>query len=275
MRIRPPAVAGRFYPGHARRLAADVADYLALAPRPGARPRAGARAVVPHAGYVYSGPTAGVGYRLLRPAGPASPGGAARPGPLRAGGRRRGDLRRRMGDPPGRRRGWTPTPARLLHAPGRGLDRGRAPRRPRPRARAQPRGAAAVPAGDAAGVPVLPLLVGGGDAGAVAALLLERWWDDRRRAAGQHRPVALPAGRGGPAAGRPDRRGGLPGWTPAAIGDLDACGARPLRAVLRLAGGPQARVRLLDLRTSADTAGDPDRVVGYGAFAVEEGACGA
>jgi AmmeMemoRadiSam system protein B len=27
-------------------------------------------------------------------------------------------------------------------------------------------------------------------------------------------------------------------------------------------------VHLLDLRTSADTAGEPDRVVGYGAFVV-------
>ena len=53
------------------------------------------------------------------------------------------------------------------------------------------------------------------------------------------------------------------------LGDRDACGARPLRAVLRLAERHGAEVRVLDLRTSADTAGDPYRVVGYGAFAVE------
>ena len=53
-----------------------------------------------------------------------------------------------------------------------------------------------------------------------------------------------------------------------AVGDLDACGARPLRAVLRLAARDGCAVTLLDLRTSADTAGDPWRVVGYGAFAM-------
>ena len=52
-----------------------------------------------------------------------------------------------------------------------------------------------------------------------------------------------------------------------AIGDGDACGADALRGLLvhaRLAGWT---CTLLDLRTSADTAGDSDRVVGYGAFA--------
>lgn len=56
-----------------------------------------------------------------------------------------------------------------------------------------------------------------------------------------------------------------------AIGDHDACGARPLRALLALARRHSARVRRLDRRTSADTAGSPHRVVGYGAFAVEPG----
>jgi AmmeMemoRadiSam system protein B len=53
----------------------------------------------------------------------------------------------------------------------------------------------------------------------------------------------------------------------AAIGDDDACGARPIRGLLLAVGRRGLSVRLLDLRNSGDTAGDPDRVVGYGAFA--------
>jgi AmmeMemoRadiSam system protein B len=53
-----------------------------------------------------------------------------------------------------------------------------------------------------------------------------------------------------------------------AIADLDACGARPLRGALRVACARDLRVEQLDLRNSGDTAGDHQRVVGYGAFAV-------
>lgn len=55
---------------------------------------------------------------------------------------------------------------------------------------------------------------------------------------------------------------------PDAIDDDDACGSRPLRAMLRAAAARQLTVEQLDLRNSGDTAGDPSRVVGYGAFAV-------
>jgi AmmeMemoRadiSam system protein B len=52
------------------------------------------------------------------------------------------------------------------------------------------------------------------------------------------------------------------------VGDDDACGACPIRGLLAVARRRALDVRLLDLRTSADTAGDSERVVGYGAFAV-------
>ncbi len=55
---------------------------------------------------------------------------------------------------------------------------------------------------------------------------------------------------------------------PDAIGREDACGSFALRGLVELARREDLAVRLLDLRTSADTAGDPWRVVGYGAFAV-------
>jgi AmmeMemoRadiSam system protein B len=55
---------------------------------------------------------------------------------------------------------------------------------------------------------------------------------------------------------------------PAAIGDLAACGVFALRGLAELARRRQLEVRSLGLRTSADAGGDPDRVVGYGAFAI-------
>ena len=52
------------------------------------------------------------------------------------------------------------------------------------------------------------------------------------------------------------------------IDDHDACGARPLRGLLQVAAHRNLAVELLDLRNSGDTAGDRERVVGYGAFAL-------
>jgi len=48
----------------------------------------------------------------------------------------------------------------------------------------------------------------------------------------------------------------------------DACGYYPLRGLLELARRKSLPVHLLDMRTSGDTAGDPVSVVGYGAFEV-------
>src|SRR5256884_1025297 len=66
--VRPAAVAGSFYPRDARALTAEVEDLLGgveeLAPRLGF-PKA---LVVPHAGYIYSGPVAARAYDELTPA---------------------------------------------------------------------------------------------------------------------------------------------------------------------------------------------------------------
>jgi AmmeMemoRadiSam system protein B/AmmeMemoRadiSam system protein A len=48
------------------------------------------------------------------------------------------------------------------------------------------------------------------------------------------------------------------------------CGFRPIGGLLRAAGSHGLRVRSLDLRNSGDTAGPRDRVVGYGAFVLED-----
>lgn len=60
---RPAAVAGMFYPADRRRLAHDIQRMLeAVKPAP-IRPKA---LIVPHAGYVYSGPVAASAYALLK-----------------------------------------------------------------------------------------------------------------------------------------------------------------------------------------------------------------
>ena len=67
--IREPAVAGYFYPGTADELAVTVSALLGAAghdtgPAADTPPKA---LIVPHAGYVYSGPTAAAGYARLLP----------------------------------------------------------------------------------------------------------------------------------------------------------------------------------------------------------------
>jgi hypothetical protein len=60
---RPPAVAGAFYPRDSRALAAEVR--ACLGPPVARRPAFGA--IVPHAGYVYSGAVAGAVYARIEP----------------------------------------------------------------------------------------------------------------------------------------------------------------------------------------------------------------
>lgn len=52
------------------------------------------------------------------------------------------------------------------------------------------------------------------------------------------------------------------------IDTYDACGAAPVRGLLYKISGGSLHVDCVDLRNSGDTAGSPDRVVGYGAFVV-------
>lgn len=66
MHSRPPAVAGLFYPSGQDELSAEVASLLAAVPvEADARPPKAL--IVPHAGYVYSGPVAASAYARLAP----------------------------------------------------------------------------------------------------------------------------------------------------------------------------------------------------------------
>jgi len=68
-KVRPPAVAGQFYPGDPKRLRTEIAELLAGAP---ASVNASTKAlIVPHAGYVYSGQVAATAFAGLQDRTPA------------------------------------------------------------------------------------------------------------------------------------------------------------------------------------------------------------
>lgn len=62
--VRQPAVAGLFYPGNPRELSSSIKSYL-LAAHPPAQAMHAKAIIVPHAGYVYSGATAATAYATL------------------------------------------------------------------------------------------------------------------------------------------------------------------------------------------------------------------
>jgi hypothetical protein len=66
--VRPAAVAGLFYPGDARALSAEIDDLLGGTGEPAPRPGFPKALIVPHAGYIYSGPVAARAYEDLAPA---------------------------------------------------------------------------------------------------------------------------------------------------------------------------------------------------------------
>ena len=61
-RIRPAAVAGLFYPADPAQLHSEIQSMLSMAEPTGAKPKA---LIVPHAGYIYSGPVAASAFAQL------------------------------------------------------------------------------------------------------------------------------------------------------------------------------------------------------------------
>jgi AmmeMemoRadiSam system protein B len=256
--LRRPAVAGFFYPGEPAALAGSVDAMLAAAP-PG--PRAPAY-VVPHAGYAYSGPAAARAYAGLR-------GKAA-------------DVRRIVLLGPSHRvplagcavpaaRAWA-TPLGELPvdvAGARGLfAAGLAALDDAPHAREHslevqlPFLQRVLPAP----VPILPVAVGEGPPARLAETLAAAVTDGTVVLCSTDLSHYQPE----PVARRQDARTvqAILDLAPERIGPRDACGRYALRGLLHWAAREGLRPRLLQLCTSADTAGDPDRVVGYAAFAL-------
>src|SRR5262245_6820146 len=66
-KVRPPAVAGQFYPAQPERLRAEVTRLLAAAAAPDIAPKVAPKALIaPHAGYIYSGGVAATAFATIR-----------------------------------------------------------------------------------------------------------------------------------------------------------------------------------------------------------------
>lgn len=113
---------------------------------------------------------------------------------------------------------------------------------------------------------LLPLVVGDADSDQVAAVL-ERLWD------GPETLIVISSDLSHyhdyATAQAMDRATSeaIVGLHPEQLGYEDACGRIPVAGLLRLARQRGLKGELLDLRNSGDTAGDKQRVVGYGAYA--------
>lgn len=255
---RQPAVAGLFYPGERAALKAELDELLAAADAPDiAPPKA---LITPHAGYGYSGPVAATAYGAIA--------------------RLRGRIRRIV----------LIGPSHYLAYQGLAA--------PSSRAFVTPLGEMAVARGAIArlverglaviddephfsehalevqlpflkaqlgGVELVPLLVGDASAEAVAAALEALW-------GGPETLIVVSSDLSHYHAADAARR--LDGATAAAIERFDgaaldiedACGFQAIAGLLLAARTHGLAPVRLDLRTSADTAGPMERVVGYGAW---------
>ena len=260
MRVRPPAVAGQFYPREARALDAAVRECLPLPATAGRLPKA---IIVPHAGYEYSGPVAGSAYTLLRP------GREALTRVLLAGPSHRVAFRgvaipshasfsTPLGNVPIDREAVD----RLLvlpqvsmmdeaHAGEHGLE----VQLPFLQVTLAAFTLVPIVTGDASAADVgevLDALWGGPETLVVVSSDLSHYHDsETARRLDARTSAAIESLRGED------------------ISETDACGAVPIRGLLQVARRRGLRARVLGLRNSGDTAGPVDRVVGYGAFAFD------
>jgi AmmeMemoRadiSam system protein B/AmmeMemoRadiSam system protein A len=259
--IRPAAVAGLFYPGDPAELRRTLADLLAqgAAAGPAATPKA---LIVPHAGYVYSGPVAASAYARLAAL--------------------RGRIRRVVLLGP-THRVWVkglalPDAERFATPLGEvALDReGMRQLQGLPRV-VKSAAAHALEHSLEVQLPflqtvlgdfeLLPLAVGEATADEVAEVLEKVWGGDETLIVissdlSHFLPDSLARE--------------VDGGTVKAILALDshlsheqACGATPVNGLLRAARRHHLHPVVLDVRNSSDTAGEPERVVGYASFAFE------
>lgn len=256
--VRPPAVAGLFYPDDPTQLAATVDRDIAAARPSGPTPKA---VIAPHAGYAYSGPVAGSAYAqlaaahgtvsrvlLLGPAHRVPVDGMALPGvdafdtPL-------GPV---AVDDEARSVALAHPAVHIddhAHAPEHSLEV-HLPflvRALGPEIRVLPIVVGRVPATDVADL--LDLLWGGPETVIVVSSDLSHYLS-YEAAVERDRSTA----------------DAITGRRVTEIGPYDACGAYPVAGLLEAAKRHGLGVTAVDLRNSGDTAGDRSRVVGYGAF---------
>lgn len=260
---RPPAIAGTFYESDPQRLAGEVDGWLQGTVWPASLARQPKVLIVPHAGHVYSGRTAGLAYARLKPfagrisrvvmlgpahrvyvRGVALPAGGAYQTPFGAvpldtlGADALADL------PFVSVRADVHAPEHCLEVHLPFLQRALGP------------------------FEFLPLVVGDVPAAQVATVL-ERLWGDERillvisTDLSHYHPY--------------DEAKQIDARTCGQIMALDgalsheqACGATPLNALLGLARARELRIEQIEHCNSGDTAGDRERVVGYASFALYE-----
>jgi AmmeMemoRadiSam system protein B/AmmeMemoRadiSam system protein A len=259
--VRPPAVASLFYPGEARTLAEEVAGYLERTEDAPLAPGFPKAVIVPHAGFIYSGPVAASAYDRLRPA--------------------RGVVRRVV----------ILGPCHRVPVAGLAL--------PRAKAFDTPLGRIPVDREAIASIRALPQVVES-EATHAEEHAVEVQLPFLQRVLGEFSLVPLVVGDAAPekVAEVLDRLWGgtetlivissdlshyhsyeaarrIDGATVRSILGFDprisheqACGATPLAGMLIAARRKGLAAKLLDCRNSGDTAGDKNRVVGYASFAL-------
>jgi hypothetical protein len=258
--IRPPAIAGTFYPGEPEALGGMIDECMKSVRVRHAPPKA---LVAPHAGYIYSGPIAATAYASLAPIadrisrvvllGPshrvAFEGMALSSASA---------FRTPLGDVPIDRAACD----RIAKLPGvQTLDVAHAEEHsleihlPFLQTVLQ----------DFA---LMPIVVGRAPEAQVDAVLRELWGGDETLILvssdlSHYHDYAT--------AQRMDSGASLAIETldPAKLGDDQACGRYPVKGLLARARALDLRATTLDLRNSGDTAGDKSRVVGYGSYAFE------
>ena len=259
---REPAVAGTFYPGDANELGTAVEGYLAEARERGEPADTPKALIVPHAGYVYSGPIAATAYARLAP--------------------RAGDIRRVVLLGPSHRvwfEGLAVSGASVFRTPlgaipidrnavASALELPQVSERDQAHAREHSLevqlpflqvalsafALAPFSVGDARPeevAEVLDLLWGGPETLIVISTDLSHYHDyDTARRMDAETSRAIEA------------------LIPEDLDGERACGCVPLAGMLTVARRRGLGVRTLDLRNSGDTAGSRQEVVGYGAYAV-------
>jgi hypothetical protein len=267
--VRRPAVAGTFYPNDPRDLDLAVGNYLrggersddqAEAAVPKAVPKA---VIVPHAGYIYSGPVAASVYARLAPA--------------------RAAIRRvvLMG------------PAHRVPLSGLAVSGADAFQTPLGEVAVDRAGVEAILSLDQVAIldaahegehslevqlpflqrvlerfAIVPIVVGRAPPEQVAEVLERLWGADETliviSSDLSHYHDYDTARRMDAATSR-----AIEALRPAEIGPHDACGSAAIGGLLRVAETRGLGARTIDLRNSGDTAGPRDRVVGYGAYAFQ------
>ncbi len=259
---RQPAVAGFFYPASRAELAADVRAMLA-AVHTDAAPRVPKALIVPHAGYIYSGPVAASGYArlavvaerirrvvLLGPVHRVPVRGLALPAAT--------SFATPLGDIPldtGAMQALADRPqvvvSEAAHAPEHSLE-------------------VHLPFLQSvlSDFQLLPLAVGDATPAEVAEVLERVWGGDETLIVissdlSHYLPYETASRTDSDTVRQIVRL--QPG-----LSHSQACGATPVNGLLSFAAGHALEAELLDMRNSGDTAGDKARVVGYSAIAFYE-----